>query len=183
MSAKLGPIPLMAVLASGCVMAAACASAGAWSKDGAFRPSGTTTPSPTRHNDTSDILDRYRLFHQVFEQALETNDESGIGEVADGPIAARLIRTVRAQRRAGVVRRGHDLVRPRLAALRVGSGHGSAVVHDCVITHGLWTYRMRTGARVGRPPRPQRTRLRTVLTLTETGWKVVETSVPRRARC
>jgi hypothetical protein len=127
------------------------------------------------------VLGQYRRFHVVVLDALATNDPQHIPEVATGPAARQLTETVRQQARQGIVRRGHDAVNPRIALLRPGT----AVVVDCVVTGGLWTYRVRTGARTGAVPGPTPTprRLRALLTLDDGVWKVAQTRVPADSRC
>jgi hypothetical protein len=129
------------------------------------------------------VLAQYRRFHVVLEDALATNDPAHLTEVATGLAARQLTETVRQQARQGIVRRGHDAVNPRIALLR----HGMAVVVDCVVTGGLWTYRVRNGARTDAAPPPTATpmhkKFRALLTLTDGVWKVAETSVPADSRC
>jgi hypothetical protein len=156
---------------------------------GAFRAAGTPV-APLPHatpaagataSPAASVLGQYRRFHAVFEAALATNDPRHIPEVATGPVAARLTEILRRQAREGIVRRGHDAVNPRIALLR----HGTALVVDCVVTGGLWTYRVRTGARTGATPAatPTRRRFLALLTLGGGVWKVTRTSVPPDPAC
>lgn len=115
----------------------------------------------------------------MVEAALATDDASGIGRVAVGAAAAQLVQVVREQARRGVVRRGHVALNPRAVLLR----DGRAVVTDCLVSSGLFTYRRDTGARAGPPPEPERTRLRALLVSDGTTWKVAETNVPKEAGC
>lgn len=125
------------------------------------------------------MLAGYRRFHEVFEYTLETNDTSHIGEAATGTQARHLELTVRMQRHRGIVRRLHDVVNPRIA--RVAGD--TAIVLDCVLSNGLWTYRVRTGARVGPAPKPVRSRLRAMLVQVGGTWKVADIWIPRDPRC
>ncbi|MBO2454539.1 hypothetical protein J4573_46150 [Actinomadura barringtoniae] len=169
----------MTLLLSAC--AAACAPAGA---SGGFSPSGTYGPrgeaatwAATPSHAT--VLAAYRRFHQVFESVLETNDPSQISSAATGPEAARLTRLVRANRRAGVIQRSHTIPHPHVATLSAKS----AEIIDCATTSGLWTYKQRSGARVGKPPRPRRYLLYVSLTATEGTWKVNKITYPKDPRC
>ncbi|GAA1546879.1 hypothetical protein GCM10009678_31880 [Actinomadura kijaniata] len=157
---------------------------------GAFRPGEAPAPprpaSPvsTPRGDGSP-LGRYRLFHEVVEYTLETGDPRRVPAVATGPAAARLLNRVRRNRRAGVVQRGHAVPRPTLTALREGPGHGAgtAEIVDCVTASGPWTYRARTGERVGPAPRPRRHLVHATLTKAHGIWKVAALTTPRNAHC
>jgi hypothetical protein len=166
---------------------AACGTA---SGTGRFHPAGaapldgppvTAEAATARSPDARSVLSQYRRFHVVFLDALATNDPRHIPEVATGYAAQELTETVRRQARQGIIRRGHDAVNPRIALLRPGT----AVVVDCVVTGGLWAYRVRTGTRTGPTPGPTPTprRLRALLTLDGGVWKVAQTRVPADSRC
>ncbi|WP_067817487.1 hypothetical protein [Actinomadura kijaniata] len=180
---KIGVLLTVLLLAGGCAMAGATPS-------GAFRPGEATAPprpaSPvsTPRGDGSP-LGRYRLFHEVIEYTLETGDPRRVPAVATGPAAARLLDRVRRNHRAGVVQRGHAVPRPTLTALREGPGHGAgtAEIVDCVTASGPWTYRARTGERVGPAPRPRRHLVHATLTKAHGIWKVAALTIPRNARC
>lgn len=149
---------------------------------GPFRPSvpfGTVPEVPSTPFPQQSPLDRYRLFHATAENALATDDPSHIGDVATGPIAAHLREVIAAQRRAGVVRRGHAALAPRLVSVR----DGTALIVDCVVTGGLWTYRIDTGARVGPAPAELRTRYAARLVLRDGTWKVDLTTIPEESAC
>lgn len=163
------------------LLLSACAPAGA---TGGFSPSGTYGPrgeaatwaaSPSR----ATVLAAYRHFHQVFESALETNDASQISSAATSPEAARLTHLVRANRRSGVIQRSHTIPHPRVATLNLRT----AEIIDCATTSGLWTYKQRTGARVGKGPRPRRYLLYASLTATEGTWKVNRVTYPKDPKC
>jgi hypothetical protein len=169
---------------------AACGSTG--KAAGEFRAAGTPLPelSPVtsaaaaiESPAAASVLNQYRRFHSVFEEALATNDPRHITEVATGFIAERLTETVRQQARRGIVRRVHNAVNPRIALLR----NNTALVVDCVVTGGLWTYRVRTGTRTGANPAPTATptarMFRALLTRNDGVWKVAETHVPTDSRC
>ncbi|MFI6517280.1 hypothetical protein ACIBF1_17120 [Spirillospora sp. NPDC050679] len=169
-------------LAAAALLAGACTpTAGA---SGDLRPSGSPPPAAPRRaavppGGGAQVLDRYRLYHRVLEHALETGDTRRVRTVATGEAADRLLGTVRRNRRAGVVQRSHAVPRPRVAALRART----ADIVDCVSTSGLWTYRKRTGARVGAPPRAARYLLYVSMARTRDGWKVARISHPRDPRC
>lgn len=148
---------------------------------GTFQPKGTHEPSrPAPQPPGSQAaLRAYRRFHEVFERALETNDASRIPEVATGPQARHLHKVIRANRSAGLIQRSHAVPHPRLTALHAPT----AQIIDCVTTSGLWTYRARTGARVGAPPKPQRNLLYATLRLTNGTWKVSNITHPRNPKC
>jgi hypothetical protein len=169
---------------------AACGTAA--NSAGEFRPAGipSAEPSPatpealaTDSPAARSVLSQYRRFHSVFEEALATNDPQYIPQVATGLVAEHLTETVRQQARRGVVRRGHDAVNPRIALLR----QDTALVVDCVVTGGLWTYRVETGARVDAAPGPTSTpthsKFRAVMTLDGGVWKVSQTSIPADSQC
>ncbi|WP_067477196.1 hypothetical protein [Actinomadura hibisca] len=168
-------------LAAAALLAGACTpTAGA---SGDLRPSGTNPPAPpppeAAPTDAASVLTRYRLFHEVLEHALETNDTKQIRTVATSEAASRLLAAVRRNRRAGVVQRSHAVPRPRVAALRART----ADIIDCVSTSGLWTYRKKTATRVGAPPRSQRYLLYVSMARTPGGWKVARIVHPRDPRC
>ncbi|MFG2005809.1 hypothetical protein ACGFNU_42340 [Spirillospora sp. NPDC048911] len=153
---------------------------------GEFQPSGTYAPSrpASAPPESRAVLERsaltaYRQFHQAFEHALETNDRSRLPEVTTGLQVRHLDRVIRANHRAGVIQRGHAVPHPRLTSFRPPT----AQIVDCVTTSGLWTYRARTGARVGKPPKTQRYLLYVTLHLTNGTWKVAYITHPRNPKC
>ncbi|GAA2603392.1 hypothetical protein SMC26_03520 [Actinomadura fulvescens] len=152
---------------------------------GAFQPNGTyatrPTPSPPESRAALEraALTSYRHFHKAFERALETNDPTGLAAVTTGPQARHLHKVIRANRRAGIIQRSHAVPHPRLMALKPPI----AQIVDCVTTSGLWTYRARSGTRVGNPPKPQRTLIYATLHQTGTTWKVTKITHPRAPKC
>ncbi|KAB2341309.1 hypothetical protein [Actinomadura rudentiformis] len=148
---------------------------------GMFQPNGAQEPSHAMPQPPGGqaALSAYRRFHEAFERALETNDPSLINEVTTGPEARHLHKVIRANRRAGLIQRSHAVPHPRLTALRAPT----AQIIDCVTTSGMWTYRARTGARVGAPPKPQRNLLYATLHLTNGTWKVSNITHPRNPKC
>ncbi|MBW8481434.1 hypothetical protein [Actinomadura parmotrematis] len=150
---------------------------------GALQPSGTNGAAATVRGsaaaDGTPVLDAYRRFHEVFEYSLATGDAGRVRQAATGAAAARLLTALRANRRAGVVQRGHSVPHPQLRAARAAS----ADVVDCVTTSGLWTYRAATGARVGRAPKAGRYLLYARLVRAKGAWKVALVTYPEDPRC
>jgi hypothetical protein len=163
------------------LLLSACAPAGA---SGGFSPRGTygprgeaatwaATPSP------AGVLAAYRRFHEAVENALETNDATRIPQVAVDPEARHLTQAIRANRRAGLIQRSHTVPHPHVATLT----QRSAQIVDCATTSGLWTYKDRSGARAGKPPRPRRYLLYVTLTAAEGTWKVNRVTYPKDPTC
>ncbi|MQY03711.1 hypothetical protein [Actinomadura macrotermitis] len=171
-----------ALLAGGCAPSPAAPGA---PRPGTLRPGGTpaaaaaAVPDAGADGPALQVLGQYRRFHQVFEYTLETGDPGRVPEVATGTAAARLLAAVRANRRAGVVQRGHAVPHPRLLARRAAT----ADVLDCATASGLWTFRIRSGAQVGRAPEPGRYLLYARLVRSGGVWRVDSVTYPRDHRC
>ncbi|WP_026413939.1 hypothetical protein [Actinomadura oligospora] len=164
-----------------CLCATACTDAPRI-VDGTLNPSGVfqsgVAAAPVAAART-DVLLRYRRFHQVVERALATGDASQIPDVATGAEAARLRDEIAADQRAGIVRRGHAVPHPHLASVRPDE----AQIVDCLVAAGPFTFRRDTGSRVGGESAPRRSLLYATLSHAGGSWKVTALATPKDSRC
>ena len=151
---------------------------------GRYRPAGSDKAVMASHPPVMQpgelaVVAAYRHFNAVVESVLADDDPRPIRTVATGPEAVHLEQSVHAQMRQGVIRRGHSALSPQAAVLP----DGRAIVVDCVVSTGLWSYDRRTGRPVGQPPSPLRTAFRAMLVRDGRVWKVSDTSIPDDPRC
>ncbi|MEV5568570.1 hypothetical protein AB0L06_00855 [Spirillospora sp. NPDC052269] len=182
--------PATAAALALCLSATACTDSATTVSPGSLDPSGAaesqhvTTAAPVAAPPTAaaartDVLIRYRRFHQVIERALATGDASQIPDVATGAEATRLQDEIAADTRAGLVRRGHAVPHPHLAAVRPDE----AQIIDCMVAAGPYTFRRDTGKRVGDAPAPRRYLLYAALSHADGAWKVTTLATPEDSRC
>ncbi|MEU8122680.1 hypothetical protein AB0C21_28555 [Spirillospora sp. NPDC049024] len=163
--------------------ATGCGSSGS-SSNGELSPNGrldtggatpaaqTPTAVPTEQLFKT-VLDRYRAYQAAYKKAYETNDPSGLADVATDPLLTEVTNDVEAVKAKGVIWRFTNTFNPRVYAR---SKDGTKVyVIDCVRTLAAYRFSAKTGERLNGGPGVAHIQ-RTTLQYESGVWKAAATA-------
>ncbi|NEA29802.1 hypothetical protein [Actinomadura bangladeshensis] len=144
-----------ALVAAAAVCAAAgCGSSGS-SSNGEFAPNGSfdtaAAPGPAAAAPSAiptaelykTVLERYRAYQDAYKTAYDTNDPSGLTDVAMDPLLTTVTDDVEATKAKGVIWRFANTFNPRVYARSKDST--KVYVIDCVRTLAAYRYSAKTG--------------------------------------
>ncbi|CNG67097.1 Uncharacterised protein [Mycobacterium tuberculosis] len=160
-SSPLGSHRAASVLVAAAVCAVAgCGSSGS-SSNGEFAPNGSfdtgaAAPAPAAAAPSAiptaelykTVLKRYRAYQDAYKKAYETNDPSGLADVAMDPLLTEVTDDVEATKAKGVIWRFTNTFNPRVYARSKDST--KVYVIDCVNTLGAFRYSARTGKQLNK---------------------------------
>lgn len=151
---------LVLVTASVCAVAG-CGSPGS-SSNGQFAPNGSidtgaAAPAPAAAPSAiptaelyKTVLKRYRAYQDAYKKAYETNDPSGLADVAMDPLLTEVTDDVEAVKAKGVFWRFTNTFNPRVYARSKDST--KVYVIDCIRTLAAYRYSAKTGKRLNGGP-------------------------------
>lgn len=151
-----------ALVAAAAVCAAAgCGSSGS-SSNGEFAPNGSfdtaAAPGPAAAAPSAiptaelykTVLERYRAYQDAYKTAYDTNDPSGLTDVAMDPLLTEVTNDIQAVKRKGEVWRFTSAFNPRVYARSKDSS--KVYVIDCIRTLVGYRYSAKTGKRIDGGP-------------------------------
>jgi hypothetical protein len=155
-SSPLGSHRAASVLVAAAVCAVAgCGSSGS-SSNGEFAPNGSfdtgaAAPTPAAAAPSAiptaelykTVLERYRAYQDAYKTAYDTNDPSGLTDVAMDPLLTTVTDDVEATKAKGVIWRFANTFNPRVYARSKDST--KVYVIDCVRTLAAYRYSAKTG--------------------------------------
>ncbi|MGW5412867.1 hypothetical protein [Actinomadura geliboluensis] len=96
------------------------------------------------------VLKRYRAYQDAYKKAYDTNDPSGLADVAMDPLLTEVTDDVEATKAEGVIWRFANTFNPRVYARSKDST--KVYVIDCVRTLAAYRFSARTGKRLSQTP-------------------------------
>lgn len=149
------PLLVLALAAAGCGSSGS-SSSGELAPEGSLETGAGRSPAADAPSaiPTAQLfetaLQRYRDYQAAYKKAYETNDPSGLPDVAMDPLLSQVTDDVEATKAKGEVWRFSNTLNPRVYARSKDST--KIYIIDCVRTLAAYRYSARTGKRIGGVP-------------------------------